>query len=80
MVLIREILESDAAGFLDLCIKLDAETQFMMLEPGERLTTVEEQCDRISRLRSQYNQAIFVAENDSQLVGYLTPAPLTAQT
>jgi hypothetical protein len=47
---IREILESDSNAFLDLCKKLDEETQFMMLEPGERLTTVEQQRDRIHRL------------------------------
>jgi RimJ/RimL family protein N-acetyltransferase len=71
MVLIRKILESDANAFLDLCKKLDEESQFMMLEPGERLTTAEQQRERITRLLSQSNQMIFVAENNNQLVGYL---------
>lgn len=71
MLLIREILESDAHMFLDLCKKLDEETQFMMLEPGERLTTVEQQRERINQLLSQDNQMIFVVENNNQLVGYL---------
>jgi RimJ/RimL family protein N-acetyltransferase len=71
MVLIRSIVESDANAFLDLCKTLDEETQFMMLEPGERITTVEQQRERIGRLLSQNNQMIFVAENNNQLVGYL---------
>ena len=71
MVVIRRILESDADAFLDLCKTLDEETQFMMLESGERLTTVEQQRERIARYLSQNNQMIFVAENNNQLVGYL---------
>ncbi len=42
-MIIRKIHESDAEQFLNLCNKLDTETQFMMLEPGERSTTTEEQ-------------------------------------
>lgn len=71
MVLIREIHENDAEDFLILCQKLDEETQFMMLEPGERLTTVAEQQERIRRLCLRDNQIILVAESDDQLVGYL---------
>jgi hypothetical protein len=41
-MIIRKIHESDAEQFLNLCNKLDTETQFMMLEPGERSTTTEE--------------------------------------
>jgi len=41
MIRIREIRESDAEEFLSLCKKIDAETQFMMFEPGERLTTIK---------------------------------------
>jgi hypothetical protein len=35
MITIREIQEHDARDFLELCRKLDEETQFMMLESGE---------------------------------------------
>jgi hypothetical protein len=47
MTIIREIKESDAANFLSLCRQLDDENKFMLLEPGERKTTVEEQAHRI---------------------------------
>ena len=71
MVLIRNIQESDAEGFLALCNKLDQETQFMLLEPGERLTTAAEQREQIRRLLLRDNQVILVAEADDRLVGYL---------
>jgi len=70
-MIIRTIDISDAEQFLNLCKKLDTETQFMMLEPGERTTTVEEQQAQIERLLAMENRTIFVAEHDGQLVGYL---------
>ena len=41
--MIREIRVEDAAAFLQLGKQLDEETTFMLLEPGERNTTVEQQ-------------------------------------
>jgi RimJ/RimL family protein N-acetyltransferase len=71
MVIIREIREEDAEEFLDLCKKIDAETPFMMLEPGERPATFENQRNEIRDILSRDNQTIFVAEKDGQLTGYL---------
>jgi RimJ/RimL family protein N-acetyltransferase len=71
MMIIRTIREDDAEQFLSLCKQLDVETQFMMLEPGERTTTLEEQQTQIDILLRQENQTIFVAEQDNQLIGYL---------
>ncbi len=68
---IRPIRESDAEKFLRLGKWLDEETQFMMLEPGERTLSVEEQGERIRSVLSHDNQMIFVAENEGQLVGFL---------
>ena len=68
---IRAIRESDGEQFLVLGKALDEETQFMMLEPGERTTTIEEQTQRIRNLLSQDNQMIFVVEHENQLVGFL---------
>ena len=70
-MIIRTIDESDAEQFLNLCKQLDEETQFMLLEPGERNTTLEEQRTQIEILLRHQNQTIFVAELDNQLVGYL---------
>jgi RimJ/RimL family protein N-acetyltransferase len=71
LVIIREIKEGDAEEFLNLCRKIDAETSFMMFEPGERPTTIEEQKNEIRYILSRDNQTIFIAENDSHLIGYL---------
>jgi RimJ/RimL family protein N-acetyltransferase len=70
-MIIRSIGESDSEEFLLLSKTLDQETQFMMFEPGERTTTVDEQCQRIKNVLSQDNQIIFVAEHESRLVGFL---------
>jgi RimJ/RimL family protein N-acetyltransferase len=68
---IRAIRESDSEQFLLLGKALDEETQFMMLEPGERTLTIEEQTERIKGALSRDNQMIFVAEDERQLVGFL---------
>jgi RimJ/RimL family protein N-acetyltransferase len=68
---IRAIRESDSEQFLLLCKWLDEETQFMMLEPGERTTSIEEQTQRIRGVLSQDNQMIFVVEHEDRLVGFL---------
>lgn len=68
---IRPITEADAGAFLDLCQRLDEETAFMMLEPGERKTTPDEQRARIAGILASPNSMIFVAEHEGQLVGYL---------
>jgi RimJ/RimL family protein N-acetyltransferase len=70
-MIVRTIRASDAEQFLNLCKKLDTETQFMMLEPGERVITLEEQRTQIEHLLKYENQTIFVAEHSDQLVGYL---------
>ena len=68
---IRTIRLDDAEQFLNLGKRLDEETQFMMLEPGERTTTVEEQRNHIERLLLQGNSTIFVVEHNGHLVGYV---------
>ncbi len=72
MAVIREIKENDAEDFLSLCRQLDEESRFMLLEPGERKTTQQEQAQRIVDILSSSNQMIFVAEETGRLVGYLS--------
>jgi RimJ/RimL family protein N-acetyltransferase len=71
MPIIREIRESDARSFLGLCKQLDEENKFMLLEPGERKTTLEEQEKRIQEILARDNEIIFVAEEQGSLIGYL---------
>ncbi|PFE03014.1 N-acetyltransferase [Bacillus cereus] len=69
--MIREIQIEDAAAFLQLGKQLDEETSYMLLEPGERNTTVEQQKNMIKRFIETYNSTIFVAVEKEQLVGFI---------
>jgi RimJ/RimL family protein N-acetyltransferase len=58
---------------LALRLRLDAESRFMMLEPGERVTSVGEQRAEIAAIEAQANSAVFLAETaDGALGGYLS--------
>lgn len=70
-MIIREINVTDAAAFLRLQQQLDEETTFMLFEPGERQIKVEEQEKRIQHILDQKNQRIFVAEEESRLIGFI---------
>ncbi len=48
--MIRFIMERDAESFLELCKKIDKETEFMLFEEGERVTTVEQQHNMIKKI------------------------------
>jgi RimJ/RimL family protein N-acetyltransferase len=71
MLIVRQIRESDAIEFMDLQKTIEEETQFMMLEPGERETALQEERRLIAEVLARANQAIFVAEINGMLVGYL---------
>ncbi|MEF2967903.1 GNAT family protein [Paenibacillus sp. M1] len=68
---IRNIKEDDAERYLNLCLRLDRETEFMLLAPGERRTTPEEQRQKLASLLASEVSMIFVAEAEGKLVGYL---------
>lgn len=67
---IRMIVPEDAQPFLELNHRLDRETRLMLLEPGERTTTVEQVRNRIKHTLKQDNEAVFVVEVENALVGY----------
>lgn len=69
--MIREIRVEDAAAFLQLGKRLDEETTFMLLEPGERNITVEQQAKMIQRFIENNNTTIFVATHEEQVVGFI---------
>ncbi|MBX3000865.1 MAG: GNAT family N-acetyltransferase [Caldilineaceae bacterium] len=71
MITIRAIEETDAEAFLSLGLRLDAETTFMMLEPGERNQDVDAQRARIAGILASDDERIWVAEHDGELVGFL---------
>ncbi|MDA7026475.1 GNAT family N-acetyltransferase [Bacillus sp. CLL-7-23] len=69
-MIIRPIVGSDAQQFLELSNKLD-ESGFMLYEPGERKTTVEEQRKSIERIQFEKKSIFFVAEVDNKIVGFI---------
>jgi RimJ/RimL family protein N-acetyltransferase len=70
-MIVREIRRNDAKDFLRLRKRLDAETSFMLLEPGERTASVAETRAGISRTLRQENSIVLVLEEQELLVGYL---------
>ena len=69
---VRRAASSDAAGILELRTRLQTETSFMLLEPGEFQDSLEDEINRIDRLNRRDNCLIVVTEERGQLIGMLT--------
>ena len=69
-MLIRQIQREDAEQLMHLKLLLDQETHFMLFEPNERKTTIEEQRQQIESTLAKGGM-IFVTEHEQQLIGYL---------
>lgn len=72
MILIREIYESDAEEYLAPGKRLDVETDFRMLEPGERTMGVEDMRRLIRSVLDQENSTILLAVDDGRIIGYIS--------
>ncbi len=71
-MLIREIKPVDAESFVSLVKQVEAETDFMLMEAGERSISPEQQRKRLEQMEKESNSTILVAEQeDGKLVGYL---------
>ena len=71
MITIRQITVDAAEAYLDLRTQLDSETKFMMLEPGERTTTIEQEQQRLTALLASDNSMVFLALNEDEPIGFL---------
>jgi len=78
-MLIREIQIEDAENLINLIKEVEATSDYMLMEPGERKTTPEQQAKQLEGLARQTNATILVAENDDRLVGYMFVLGGTAQ-
>lgn len=70
-MMIRKILAKDAQTFANMLLQLDSETDYMLYEPGERQTSVEETRERIERAE-RTDSVIFVAFDGENMVGFLS--------
>ncbi|MFD1778504.1 GNAT family N-acetyltransferase [Fredinandcohnia salidurans] len=70
-MLVREITLSDAENFGYLTQQVEMTSEFMLWEAGERKSNPDQQRKMIERFGSDDNSAIFVAEEKSQLIGFL---------
>ncbi|WP_051459327.1 GNAT family N-acetyltransferase [Paenibacillus zanthoxyli] len=70
-VTFRELVPGDAEELLRLQHSLDKETAFMLLEPGERQTGLQQVREMIEGLTSSKTSTLIGAEVDGQLAGYV---------
>ncbi|WP_028784207.1 GNAT family N-acetyltransferase [Thalassobacillus devorans] len=68
---IRHIEIADAERFRNLMLQVEAESDFMLYEAGERDISIERQKSMIKSIQAQENAAIFLADFDGDLAGYL---------
>lgn len=68
---IRKAGIADAARLVELFQRLDEETDFMLLEPRERVITVEQQADRLKMFDNSPADVMFVAEADGIIAGFV---------
>lgn len=71
MIMIRPLTEADLEQHLQLCSALDQESEFMLLEPDERTTSVEQHRFINQPLMDAEHSTILVAEDEGRLVGHL---------
>ncbi|MEN2465816.1 GNAT family N-acetyltransferase [Ornithinibacillus sp. JPR2-1] len=68
---IREVILSDAPKLAQLILQVDASSEYMLWEAGERQISSESQKNMIERLQKSENSTILVAEEEKELIGYL---------
>jgi RimJ/RimL family protein N-acetyltransferase len=68
---VKSLSAADSSAFLDLLLKLDNETKFMMMEPGERDTSVENTQNRLSNINESMT-ALLGAYDGESLIGFIS--------
>ncbi len=68
---IRAARPYDAAALLELKRQLDRETAFMMYEPGERDSPVQDLARELAEVDRSANSVVLLAELGDQLAGYV---------
>ncbi|KAI7250468.1 hypothetical protein KC345_g11657, partial [Hortaea werneckii] len=72
IVTLRELITEDGAALLDLQHRLDQETSYMLLAPGERQTGIRQVEEMIASFGNADTSILIGAEADGTLAGYLS--------
>jgi RimJ/RimL family protein N-acetyltransferase len=72
IVTLRKLIPEDAAGLLNLQHALDEESSFMLLEPDERQTGLQQVKEMIESFVKAENSILIGAEVNGELAGYLS--------
>lgn len=76
---IRKANISDAENLIGLFNELDSETEYMLMEPGERNIEIEDQIQLINELENSNSKILLVADKGNQLLGFLGGTAGTAK-
>jgi len=71
MATIRKAISNDGAKLIELFSTLDQETEFMLMEPGERKLSIEEQKEIINESSDSKSRILLIASKDDLIVGFL---------
>ncbi|WP_353421347.1 GNAT family N-acetyltransferase [Staphylococcus delphini] len=71
-ITIREVSINDVEALTTLMQQVFEESEYMLYDPGEYMPSFENAISRIEAVITSPHLTIFVAENEHQLVGYLT--------
>ncbi|WP_336942939.1 GNAT family N-acetyltransferase [Vibrio cholerae] len=77
-VIIRKVTVEDAESVLSLMYQLDRESKFMLLEPEERTTTLEQQIQIIHSFNDSSNKVMYLLTNDEKAFGFIVGVGNTA--
>jgi len=69
VVIIREPVTEDAKSIIDVISSADKETKFLARNPGEFNLTVNQEKEFISKILTDKDRDLFVAEYDGKIVG-----------
>ncbi len=77
-MIIRKVKVEDAQSVLSLMYQLDRESKFMLLEPEERTTTLEQQIQIIHSFNDSQNKVMYVITSNEKALGFITGIGNTA--
>lgn len=69
-MIIRPVRIEDAEDFIGLSKAIDG-SGFMLFEPGERKTTIEQQKKFFEKILAEKHSIFFVAESEGKLAGFI---------